>query len=115
MATPTSNDEDLLSGPLSSFGSSAPSLEYSPDPKQGLATPPVELLLSDHFYLVGAARVVADDVTEVKAFRFNFWTVGDFAWALHKPYVDPAPLALSSQSPKEEDLFCTSLLVRSKS
>ena len=24
------------------------------------------------------------------------------SWALHKPKVDPAPLALSSQSPKEE-------------
>ena len=43
-------------------------LEYSPDPKQGLATPPVELLLSDLFYLVGAARVVADVVAEDKSF-----------------------------------------------
>ena len=42
-----------------------------PDSKQGLATPPVELLLSDHFYLVGAARVVADDVEEDK----SFWSV----------------------------------------
>ena len=67
MATPTSNDEDLLSGPLSSFGSSAPSLEYSPDPTQGLATPPVELLLSNLFYLGRAAGVVADDVKEDKS------------------------------------------------
>ena len=65
---PHQHDEDLLSGPLSSFGSSAPSLECSPDPTQGLATPPVELLLSDHFYLIGAARVVADDVEEDKSF-----------------------------------------------
>ena len=33
-----------------------------PRDKEGLATPPVELLLSDLVYLVGAARVVADDV-----------------------------------------------------
>ena len=28
--------------------------------------------------------------------------VGDLSWALHKPKVDPAPLARFSQSPKEE-------------
>ena len=37
--------------------------------KEDLATSPVELLLSDHFYLVGAARVVADDVEDK-----SFWS-----------------------------------------
>ena len=64
----TSNDEDLFSGPWFSLNPSAPSLEYSPGSKQGLATPPVELLLSNLVYLVGAARVVADDVVEDKSF-----------------------------------------------
>ena len=48
-----------------------------PRDKKGLATPPVELLLSDLVYLVGAARVVANDVEEVFG-RHNFLTVGDF-------------------------------------
>ena len=68
-ATLTSNDEDLFSGPWFSLNPSAPSLEYSPGSKQGLATPPVELLLSNHIYLVGAARVVADDVEDK-----SFWS-----------------------------------------
>ena len=90
-ATLTSNDEDLISGPWFSLNPSAPSLEYSPGSKQGLATPPVELLLSNLVYLVGAAKVVADDVTEVKVFRFNFWTVGDFVRALHWPKMTLPP------------------------
>ena len=69
--------------------------------KEDLATSPVELLLSNLVYLVGAARVVADDVEEVSG-RRNFLTVGGFTRALHKPDGDPAPLARSSQSPKEE-------------
>ena len=67
----------------------------------GPGNSPVELLLSYLVYLVGAARVVADDVEEVSG-RRNFLTVGGFSRALHKPNGDPAPLARSSQSPKEE-------------
>ena len=41
-----------------------------PDSKQSLATPSVELLLSNNlFYLVGAAEVVADDVEDK-----SFWS-----------------------------------------
>ena len=38
--------DDLLSGPLSSLNPSAPCWSTHPDPKQSLATPSVELLLS---------------------------------------------------------------------
>ena len=69
--------------------------------KEGLATPPVELLLSDLVYLVGAARVVADDVEEVSR-RRNFLTVGGFSRALHKPKVDPAPWPRQSVSSEDE-------------
>ena len=82
-----------------------------PRDKEGLATPPVELLLSYLVYLVGAARVVADDVEEVSG-RRNFLTVGGFTRALHKPNGDPAPLARSSQMSKGRDLFCTSLFAQ---
>ena len=65
-ATLTGNDEGLLSGPLLS---SALELhqKYLPWAEQDLTTPPVELLLSHLNYLVGAARVVADDVEEDKS------------------------------------------------
>ena len=62
--------DDLLSGPLSSLNPSAPCWSTHPDPKQGLATPSVELLLSYNlFYLAGAAKVVADDVKDK-----SFWS-----------------------------------------
>ena len=62
--------DDLLSGPLSSLNPSAPCWSTHPDPKQSLATPSVELLLSNNlFYLVGAAKVVADDVEDK-----SFWS-----------------------------------------
>ena len=61
--------DDLPSGPLSSLNPSAPCWSTHPDPKQSLATPSVELLLSYNlFYLAGAAKVVADDVKD-KSFR----------------------------------------------
>ena len=41
---------------------------FTGDSKQDLARPPVELLLSNLVYLVGAAKVVADDVEEDKSF-----------------------------------------------
>ena len=62
--------DDLLSGPLSSLNPSAPCWSTHPDPKQSLATPSVELLLSYNlFYLAGAAKVVADDVEDK-----SFWS-----------------------------------------
>ena len=62
--------DDLLSGPLSSLNPSAPCWSTHPDPKQSLATPSVELLLSYNlFYLAGAAKVVADDVKDK-----SFWS-----------------------------------------
>ena len=85
-----------------------------PRDKEGLATPPVELLLSYLVYLVGAARVVADDVEEVSR-RRNFLTVGGFSRALHKPNGDPAPLARSSQSPKDETCSVPVYSIRSRS
>ena len=60
--------DDLLSGPLSSLNLKLLHWSTHPDSKQGLATPPVELLLSNLIYLVGAAKVVADDVEEDKSF-----------------------------------------------
>ena len=76
--------------------------------KEDLATSPVELLLSNLVYLVGAARVVADDVEEVSG-RRNFLTVGGFSWALHKPMVTLPPLAPKSVSSREKNLFSTSI------
>ena len=63
----TGNGEDLLSGLLSSTALEL-HLKNLPWAEQGLATPPVELLLSKHIYLVGPVRVVADDVEEDKSF-----------------------------------------------
>ena len=80
----------------------------------GPGNSPVKLLLSYLVYLVGAARVVADDVEEVSGTR-NFLTVGGFSRALHKPNGDPAPLARSSQSPKDETCSVPVYSIRSRS
>ena len=49
--------DDLLSGPLSSLNLKLLHWSTHPDSKQGLATPPVELLLSNLFYLVEQRRL----------------------------------------------------------
>ena len=86
--------DDLLSGPLSSLNLKLLHWSTHPDSKQGLATPPVELLLSNLIYLVGAAKVVADVVADHRRSPsgLDLLTVGDFWKGPPKAQVDPAPL-----------------------
>ena len=104
--------DDLLSGPLSSLNLKLLHWSTHPDSKQGLATPPVELLLSNLFYLGRAAKVVTDVVADRRRSPsgLDLLTVGDFWKGPPRPKLTLPPLAPKIESSKEKNLLCTSLL-----
>ena len=100
--------EGLNIGPLSSLDLKTPSLEYSPDPQQGLATLPVRLLLSDLIYWPEQLEMLLTMSTKSSSSGLDFLTVGDFG-ALHWPMSTLPPLAPKIVSSEEKNLFRTSL------
>ena len=81
--------EGLNIGPLSSLDLKTPSLEYSPNPQQGLATLPVRLLLSDLIYWPEQLEMLLTMSTKSSSSGLDFLTVGDFVRAPNAQ-VDPA-------------------------
>ena len=89
--------EGLNIGPLSSLDLKTPSLEYSPDPQQGLATLPVRLLLSDLIYWPEQLEMLPTMSHKVEVFKAATFGLLEISLGLSKkPLLTLPPLSANT-------------------